>query len=57
MKRVAFLAAAALGGAAAPAALLAQQPTQPPASPPYVVGNPLGLPVTPGAAGTFEPVS
>jgi hypothetical protein len=36
-----------------PGELVAQQP----APPPYVVGNPLGLPVTPGAGGTFEPVS
>ncbi|HUR34449.1 MAG TPA: SMP-30/gluconolactonase/LRE family protein [Vicinamibacterales bacterium] len=31
------------------------QQSQPPQ--PYVVGNPLGLPITPGAGGTFEPMS
>jgi hypothetical protein len=37
----------------APSGLCAQQP----APPPYVVGNPLGLPVTPASGSTFEPVS
>jgi hypothetical protein len=37
-----------------PGTSLAQQP---PASSPFVVGNPLGLPVTPAASGTFEPIS
>ena len=40
---------------AAPAASLAQQ--TPPAPQPYTVGNPIGLPVTTPAGGTFEPVS
>jgi hypothetical protein len=37
-----------------PAAVHAQQP---PSAPPFVVGNPLGLPVTPTPSGVFEPVS
>jgi hypothetical protein len=37
-----------------PRASLAQQ-TQ--GTPPYVVGNPLGLPVTPGPDGAFQPIS
>ena len=37
-----------------PAIAQAQQPSSPP---PFVVGNPLGLPVTPQPNGTFEPVS
>jgi hypothetical protein len=38
----------------------APQPTPPPsrpAAPPYFVGNPLGLPITPGADGAFAPIS
>ena len=55
MKRAAFLASVtALSSAVAPVALLAQQPQS---SPPFTVGNPLGLPVTPSANGTFEPMS
>ena len=34
--------------------VLAQQPQSPP---PFVVGNPLGLPVTPTADRSFEPIS
>ena len=55
MKHVSFLAgAAALAIITAPAASLAQQPTQPQ---PFVVGNPLGLPVMPAGDGTFGPIS
>ncbi|HEU4630984.1 MAG TPA: hypothetical protein VFS08_14635 [Gemmatimonadaceae bacterium] len=46
--------AAALVLGVAPAAARAQQPSTPP---PYVVGNPLGLPVTPGPDGTFAEIS
>ena len=36
----------------------AQQPSPPPAPPrPYLVGNPLGLPVIPAADGRFNPIS
>ncbi len=38
------------------AALMAQQAPSPSPSP-YVVGNPLGLPITPNPAGTFNPIS
>jgi hypothetical protein len=57
MSRVAFLtSAAALILAIAPSASSAQQP-QAPQPQPLVVGNPLGLPVTPAGNGTFEPIS
>lgn len=50
MKRV--IAAAAF--VVMPAVSLAQLPQSPP---PFVVGNPVGMPVTPAPNGTFEPVS
>jgi len=53
VKRIAFLVAAALT-AGAPGAARAQQPQ---AAQPFVVGNSLGLPVTPAPGGTFEPIS
>jgi hypothetical protein len=55
MTRVTFVAgAAALALGIIPSTLLAQQP-QP--SQPFMVGNPLGLPVTPAQSGTFAPIS
>jgi hypothetical protein len=55
MRRVTSLAGAALLAVGiVPGASLAQQPSGPP---PYVVGNPLGLPVTPAPNGSFEPIS
>jgi hypothetical protein len=55
MNRVARIAiAATFVMTGVPAATFAQQPT---ASPPFSVGNPVGMPVTPGANGAFEPVS
>jgi len=54
MNRVTLLAgAAALIVAPASTTLAQQQPTQRP----FVVGNPLGLPVEPATAGTFEGIS
>ena len=55
MTRVTLLAgvaALAIGGI--PGVSTAQQPQ---GSQPFVVGNPLGLPVTPSASATFEPIS
>ena len=52
IQRVAVLVAVAI--LAAPVAASAQQPQ---GAPPFTVGNPIGLPVTPGTSGTFEPVS
>ena len=46
--------AVALFIAAAPTVSLAQQAQ---GAPPFSVGNPVGMPVTPGANGTFAPVS
>ncbi|MEX2111235.1 MAG: SMP-30/gluconolactonase/LRE family protein [Gemmatimonadaceae bacterium] len=61
MKRVTLgPGAAALVIAIAPNDTLAQQtpaPAAPPASRPFFVGNPLGLPVEPAAAGAFEGIS
>jgi hypothetical protein len=55
MRRVTSLAGAALLAIGIiPGASLAQQPSGPP---PYVVGNPLGLPVTPAADGSFAAIS
>ena len=55
MKLVARMAGAvAFPVAAVPALSLAQQQ---PATPPFTVGNPVGIPVTPGASGAFEAVS
>jgi hypothetical protein len=55
MRRVTSLAGAALLAIGIiPGASLAQQPSGPP---PYVVGNPLGIPVTPAANGTFDAIS
>ena len=55
MKRVAVLASAgALVVAITPVVSFAQQPTT---SPPFSVGNPVGMPVTPAANGAFDPVS
>ena len=53
MRRIAFLAVAA--AVVVPGAVRAQQPAPQPQ--PLVVGNKLGLPVTPGATGTFDPIS
>ena len=56
MRRVTWIAAvAALAAGAIPAALPAQQ--QPEPAQPFAVGNTLGLPVTPGADRTFNPMS
>ncbi|NUO38227.1 MAG: gluconolaconase [Gemmatimonadaceae bacterium] len=55
MTRITILACATLVALGARSDVSrAQQPQGPP---PYVVGNPLGLPVTPTANGTFEPIS
>ena len=55
MKQITFLAgAAALVLGVVPGTSVAQQPQ---GSQPFVVGNPLGLPVTPAASGTFEAIS
>ena len=55
MARVARIAGAvAFMIATSPVASFAQQQ---PGSPPFFVGNPVGLPVTPGTTGTFDPVS
>ena len=55
MTRVTFLTRIAVVAVGlTPAAVHAQQPQ---ATPPFSVGNPLGLPVTPGANGAFEPMS
>jgi hypothetical protein len=56
MKRILrIVGVAAASVVALPAASLTQQPQSAPQ--PLVVGNPVGLPVTPGSNGTFEPVS
>ena len=56
MRTTDFLAVAATVAAVAiPGAVRAQQPVAP--AQPLVVGNALGLPVTPGGSGTFEPIS
>ena len=56
MNRVLFLVAAAtLAAGVIPRASPAQQPAQGPR--PFSVGNRLGLPITPVADGTFEPMS
>ncbi len=52
VSRVVLLIAVAT--VAVPAVSFAQQP---PGAPPFTVGNPVGLPVTPGTSGTFDPVS
>ena len=44
----------AVGAVAVPGVSLAQQSQ---GTPPFTVGNPVGMPVTPGTSGTFEPVS
>ncbi len=49
--------AALIAGALAPRVALAQNPPPPPPPQPYVVGNPLGLPVTPSPDGSFAPIS
>jgi hypothetical protein len=55
MKRVNLLVGVgALAIAILPGASLAQQP---PAAQPFVVGNPVGLPIAPAADGKFEPIS
>ncbi|MEN3336810.1 MAG: hypothetical protein V7647_486 [Acidobacteriota bacterium] len=55
MRRVPSLAGAALLAIGiVPGASLAQQPQ---GAPPYVVGNPLGLPVTPAPNGSFDAIS
>ncbi|MFL5498286.1 MAG: SMP-30/gluconolactonase/LRE family protein [Gemmatimonadaceae bacterium] len=55
MKRVTFLAGAALIIGLSPCEIFAQQPT--PAARPLSVGNRLGLPVEPSADGRFEATS
>ena len=60
MNRFAILpGATALVFALTPAPALSQQPPaqQPPARQPFTVGNPVGLPIVPVAAGAFEAVS
>lgn len=48
----------AFGGAALCAAsVMAQQPAAPAGQQPYILGNPLGLPMTPAPNGTFTPMS
>lgn len=55
MRRITTLASGALLSiVAVPAIAPGQQPQGPP---PYVVGNPLGLPTSPAPNGTFEPIS
>ena len=55
MKRITVVATAALLVGVVSSTLSAQQP---PAAPqPFSVGNRLGLPVTPGADGAFQPIS
>jgi len=54
MKPVTLLVAAVLVIGIAPRETLAQQP---PGPRPFVVGNPLGLPVEPAAGAAFEPIS
>jgi hypothetical protein len=55
MKRLNLLVSVgALASVILPGAALAQQP---PAPQPFVVGNPVGLPITPAADGKFDPVS
>ena len=55
MKRVVRIAAVVtLSIATTATPSLAQQPQ---GSPPFTVGNPVGMPVTPGTNGTFDPVS
>ncbi|MEO8335990.1 MAG: gluconolaconase [bacterium] len=54
MNRVTLRHIAAAFVVAVPCALVAQQS---PAPPPFSVGNPLGLPVSPAANGAFEPIS
>jgi hypothetical protein len=52
------MGAATLSIGLAAGSLLAQQPPQQQQAPqPFVVGNALGLPMTPSAAGTFNPIS
>ncbi|MEO5814639.1 MAG: SMP-30/gluconolactonase/LRE family protein [Gemmatimonadaceae bacterium] len=48
---------AGVGALAVLALPFASHAQQPPASPPFVVGNPLGLPIMPVADGKFEPIS
>ena len=55
MTRFDCVTALAVAGAAIASGPLAAQQTQGPQ--PYTVGNRVGLPVTPGATGAFEPVS
>ena len=57
MKRITVLASAATLLVTAARALPAQQPPVAPQPQPFFVGNPLGLPVNPGADGTFTPIS
>ena len=60
MNRVIGVAGAlALAIAIAPRTSRAQQPQPPQSQPPQplVVGNPLGIPVTPGTSASFEPIS
>ena len=54
MKRVSLASAILLVAAIVATASPAQQPQGPQ---PYVVGNRLGLPVTPGGTGAFDPIS
>ena len=56
-RHLAAAGAATLVIGAAAGALLAQQPAPAPTPQPYVVGNPVGLPVNPAADGTFNPAT
>jgi SMP-30/gluconolaconase/LRE-like protein len=55
MKHITFAAVAVMVVTGAAGVLHAQQPAQGPQ--PFFVGNRLGLPITPGADGAFEPMS
>jgi hypothetical protein len=57
MKRLDCMAAAAAMAAMAAIVVTTATAQQPQAPQPYSVGNRLGLPVAPAAAGTFEPIS
>ena len=55
MKSIVSVGIAALTVGVTVGAVLAQ--SQAPASPPFAVGNPVGLPMTPSADGAFNPAS
>lgn len=54
VRRAVHVAAVAAAIALLPAVAIGQQPQ---GTPPFTVGNPVGLPVTPGTSTTFDPVS